>query len=232
MSWLPTAARFDAAVRKEVRLPDFDTLTAEVVKRMQDSKQGMSGPLRQSDLLRWIASGWVVGVVALASVAAYAAAALSPNAFGEQPLKVIATVGAALTFGLTYIQWRLGKSEATFDKHYERLRAANDNLDKFWSTVHVASPGLLLDHRRNMLVFSELDNLEYVIGKYNALYADRLTLRRAVRHFWSMCNDPYDPERREAVLRWIGKDEASRDAHGYLPVTCAIARYLAEVAHR
>ena len=73
----------------------------------------------------------------------------------------------------------------------------------------------------NMVVFAQLDNFEYIFGKYQLNFVDYDLVERAVRTIRSDCDQPWF---RDKVLYWIGKGEGQQVAKGYLAVTRELAR--------
>lgn len=100
---------------------------------------------------------------------------------------------AAVSFA--YYQWMDGRREASLDKFYDRLalintryyewKEARDVVPHFWGNSTEEA-----DFRPRMYVYLELDNLEYVIQRYQLGYLRVPLLRRAVRTFSSRCESP------------------------------------------
>jgi hypothetical protein len=85
--------------------------------------------------------------------------------------KVATAVLAMGALVLGYQQWRSSRFETSIDKLFERLEASNKKLRE-GKTVR-----FLLDteddpetYEQSLYVFSEIDNLEYVMQKYKWLY--------------------------------------------------------------
>lgn len=99
---------------------------------------------------------------------------------------------AAAAIFFAYYQWSDGRREASLDKFYDRLaltntryyewREARDVVPHFWGASTDDK-----DFRPRMYVYLELDNLEYVIIRYQLGYLRLPLLRRAVRTFGSRC---------------------------------------------
>ncbi len=197
--------------------PDFQTITKQVLSLAEAKRAG--------GLRSWASYHVVLPLIGL-SVVFYGA-----SVFGgatEPYLKVLAVVGAAAAFGLSFVQWQLGRDESTYDSLYDRLKISNDNLDRYWTDVHANDPAELINHRRNMYVFSEVDNLEYVLGKKRLQYAETVIVRRAVQQFWGLCTSK---DKYECLMFWLGADETTRRVMGYEAGTCAAARYIARQAN-
>ena len=75
-------------------------------------------------------------------------------------------------FIVGYHQWRAARRESSMDQYYSRLHIANQQL----AVLEGVRP---LD----MYVFSELDNLEYVIEKYRLGYMDARQALRGLETF-------------------------------------------------
>lgn len=106
-----------------------------------------------------------------------------------------AAVGTALiaitvsTFG--YLQWNDSRRELSLDRFYDRLRLVNERfyewnaarelVSHYWPNSDVES------FQKAMYVYLELDNLEYIVLRYQLGFVSRTLLRRAVRTFSSRC---------------------------------------------
>lgn len=105
---------------------------------------------------------------------------------------VLITVVAAF---FAYYQWTDARREASLDKFYDRLKLINERyyewkearelVKHFWPISDPASEES--DFRRAMYVFLELDNLEYMIMRYQFGYVSSRLLQRAIRTFLSRC---------------------------------------------
>lgn len=99
-------------------------------------------------------------------------------------------LGIGLAFAGIY-QWRSSKYEMSIDKFYERLAYTNSKLSE-WE-----SPRLLLSEQwddeevfqKEMYVYLELDNLEYIIQKYQHGYMEPHDAYRALTCFNSRCKN-------------------------------------------
>jgi hypothetical protein len=149
----------------------------------------------------------------------------------DQFLKGLTAIAAGFAFALTYIQWQLARHEVSFDKYYDRINIANQAIDKN-EAGETPVDGQQIDHLRNMRVFAQLDNLEYIIGKYRLDFVEFDLLDRAIRAFRSECH--VDRENGDIgwfsnkVLFWIGEEENQQIALGYHSATRKAARYIVE----
>jgi hypothetical protein len=104
---------------------------------------------------------------------------------------------AAVTFGalmFAITSWRANRREASFDRFYERLDRPNEVLAR-----HECARVLMDDawvggrpegeFERRMVVFAELDNLEYAIEKFRLGYMTPENALRAARTFQSRCRN-------------------------------------------
>lgn len=101
-----------------------------------------------------------------------------------------ALVAAAAAF-FAYYQWTDARREASLDKFYDRLSLVNERyysweearhlVDHFWGSGEPA------DFQRAMYVYLELDNLEYIMFRYQLGFVTTPLLRRAIRTFRSRC---------------------------------------------
>src|SRR5215207_4011563 len=80
-----------------------------------------------------------------------------------------------------------------------------------------------------MRVFAQLDNLEYVFGKYRHQFVGFDILDRAIRTFRSDCDVPWFSEK---VLYWIGRTDEERVAKVYHSETREAARYIVAQCQR
>jgi hypothetical protein len=138
--------------------------------------------------------------------------------------------GVAFAIGL--VQWRRARYESSFEKYYDRLKLANDRFDEARKSKLKcpANPSELQNHLYSMFVFSELDNLEYILEKQGLRYVHRDLVNRTLGHFWARCRDPNGGEAfRAEVRRWVGKD-GDDEAAGYQKSTRKAASFLANCA--
>lgn len=120
---------------------------------------------------------------------------------GEMLLGILAAIGV----GIGLVQWRDARREASLEKYYERLDLANRRMEAIYEARSskeggpVYRPGRgptqrdVLDvlHRgippEAMWIFTELDNLEYVLVKYELGFASCHMVCRALDNFASKC---------------------------------------------
>ena len=104
------------------------------------------------------------------------------------------TVGSMLTaLGLSVAvwQWLAARHESSLDKYYDRLDVANRRYDA-WRTSCLkkeADPEELQVHLYEYFVYSELDNLEYIMEKYRLGYVEHELVGRAMKHFVARCEE-------------------------------------------
>ena len=169
----------------------------------EDRKAGRELDKENGIILHPLAA-WRIGIVAIVGLAALVSAILgaSPSFIGA-----ILAAGALL---VTYTEWMLGRRESSMDKFYERLEIANEHRS------NLADTGMrMCDAER--YVFTELDNLEYVIERYWFGYMSPSLALRGVDTFASRLGiDGFENE----VSRLIDKDCA------YNKQTCKVVRKL------
>ncbi|GCA77293.1 hypothetical protein MiTe_04146 [Microcystis aeruginosa NIES-2520] len=114
-------------------------------------------------------SPWWVAVPALLLVAiTVRSLELKLTGNSEDGLATIIVTVAAIA--VAYQQWIEAKNEASLDKYYERLNITNQGFYR-WDNVREMFPHFWdeegdIPYERVMYVYLELDNLEYVITKY------------------------------------------------------------------
>lgn len=123
---------------------------------------------------------------------------------------------AAAAIFFAYYQWSDGRREASLDKFYDRLalintryyewREARDVVPHFWGSSTEDK-----DFRPRMYVYLELDNLEYVIIRYQLGYIRLPLLRRAVRTFGSRCESPQFCSIASKIVNGAGYAQATVD---------------------
>jgi hypothetical protein len=134
----------------------------------------------------------------------------------------LAGIAAGATFALSYVQWHLARHEISFDKFYEKLNITNQTINAC-GLREAKNPGEEIDHLRNMRTFAQLDNLEYVLGKYRLGFVEFDLVDRAIRTFRSDCDIPWFAEK---VIFWIGAREGAQVAKGYHAESRKAARYI------
>lgn len=146
-------------------------------------------------------------------------------ALSDPILKTLVALAGGAAFILSYSQWRLSRQGAAFEKYYDRVQGVNASINSQYSVEYENNYAMKLDHYKNMRVFAQLDNLEYVLGKLSMSGVDLDLVERAVRAFWSDCNS--HPWFREKVLFWIGRTEGLEMSKGYHHRTRTVARLVA-----
>ena len=129
--------------------------------------------------------------------------------FGASP-ELIGVVVAAGVLLITYVEWMLGRRESSMDKFYERLEIANDHRNQI-ADVDMRMP----DTER--YIFTELDNLEYVIERYRFGFMSPTLALRGVNTFASRLGIKGFEEQ---VVKLIDP------RCGYQKHTCEVARTL------
>lgn len=111
--------------------------------------------------------------------------------FGFTRTEVIVAIWASGVLLLGYQQWHQARYEISMDKYYERLEIANRKRELGGMVVHRMMHTEEACNRdslkKHMLVFSELDNLEYVIEKYKLGYMKPEQACRGLRTFLHRC---------------------------------------------
>jgi len=106
----------------------------------------------------------------------------------------VATVLIAAAAGIfAYHQWTDTRRESSLDKFYDRLglinqryfewKAARQLVPHFWGPPSDDDG----EFHRRMYVYLEIDNLEYMIFRYQLGFVRKELFRRAVRTFGSRC---------------------------------------------
>lgn len=175
---------------------------------------------KKPPLLRRFGTGTVVLLVALIFTMRIGSEILS----GELRWPDILTVLAGFViFSVGYLQWRAVRQEITFDKFYDKLDVANKRFDA-WRIERLKSDHEKLeDHLHTMFFFAELDNLEYVIEKYQLGYVKRELAERAMRTFESRC---VEERFRSCALYFLGAEEGEQVARGFQRTTRMVVRHM------
>ncbi len=153
-------------------------------------------------------AAWRICIVAI--VILIAAVAFFFGASAE----LIGVVVAAGLLLVTYVEWMLGRRESSMDKFYERLEIANEHRNQ------IADVGMRIGMRMSdteRYIFTELDNLEYVIERYRFGYMSPTLAIRGVRTFVSRLD-----------IQGFEKQvvELIDPRRGYHEHTCKVARKL------
>ncbi|TIL42788.1 hypothetical protein [Mesorhizobium sp.] len=170
----------------------------------------------------------VIVTTTVVAVLAYTLSLFLPHSYADAILKALAAAAAGATFLLSYAQWRLARHEVSFDKYYDRIDIVNQAISNSQLKEELGDAGYR-DHLRNMRVFAQLDNLEYILGKYKLNFVELDLVDRAVQTFRSDCYLDRSPDIgwfSDKVLFWIGDDEGRQIALGYHAHTRKAARYI------
>lgn len=128
-----------------------------------------------------------------------------------------AFLGIGVAFAGIY-QWRSAKYEMSIDRFYERLSYTNTKLFEWESSRVLLSEEWVDDKvfQREMYVYLELDNLEYIIQKYQHGFMEPHDAHRALTCFSSRCKN-------SRAFKALAIENVSKA--GYKPETrCAICR--------
>lgn len=131
--------------------------------------------------------------------------------------EVLTAVAALATILLAYSQWRESRQEASFEKYYERQEITNRRMEREGERaekIREEKANGEADEKAdldagweslfNMLVFAEMDNLEYVSEKYKLGYIKPELACRALRHFYARCIDKHRGKKfRDRAAQWI-----------------------------
>jgi hypothetical protein len=175
----------------------------------QVTQKSPSEELKDDGLNRGIAirrRPWIyVGLVVVTALALGVLAHLYLDPQKLNGMQVATAVVALGAFILGYQQWRSARFETSIDKFYERLEASNRKLHE-WTTARELIGALdnELNFQQSMYVFSEIDNLEYVIQKYKYGYMSADQALRGVKTFKARCIHGKFRERAQSCLEMGG----------------------------
>ncbi|MEA2601544.1 MAG: hypothetical protein QOF89_2536 [Acidobacteriota bacterium] len=129
---------------------------------------------------------------------------------GTEVATMVVAFGALV---LGYQQWGEARHEASMEKYYERLDIANRRREvathSVFEMMKSSIPELANeDPARLMYVYVELDNLEYVVGKYRLGFMSPGQACRGLRTFQRRC---LSPEFRKIALLRVGAGDYGRD---------------------
>lgn len=161
----------------------------------------------------------ILGVAYQWLVASDPAASALPNG-----ANVAAVFVAGVAAAFAYYQWSDTRRESSLEKFYERLKLTNDRYAD-WEHARAIVPHFWgwsndeAEFQRRMYAYLELDNLEYMIVRYQRGFVRGPLMRRAVRTFASRCEAPAF----RSLARHLVKGS------GYLDETVEVVR---ELAHR
>jgi hypothetical protein len=185
----------------------------------QDTEKSPSEELRDYGLNRGLAMRrrpWIyVGLVVFAALTLGVLAHLYLDTQKLNGIQVATAVVALGAFILGYQQWRSARFETSIDKFYERLEASNRKLHE-WTTARQLIGALddQLSFQQSMYVFSEIDNLEYVIQKYKYGYMSTDQALRGVKTFKARCIHDKFRERAGSCLEMGGYNRETREVFG------------------
>ena len=123
----------------------------------------------------------------------------------DEPSDFTTTIGGVAVFIFGYYQWRSSRYEKAMEDFYSRLNIANnrrengknvvfDLLGKPWELngVHESCRAFAQGEEKHWIeyIYSELDNLEYVVEKYNLGYMKAQVALRGLRTFYQRCALP------------------------------------------
>ena len=138
---------------------------------------------------------WVALLVALLSIALVRADARSPQPQITFEDYITFAIGAG-AFLIALLEWYSARRQESLERFYDRLDLSNSRLEKIIEfeyedkdpyTSKVEGGLSVFD----MWVFTELDNLEYVLDKYQNGFLASVHADRALRTFIARCrNDP------------------------------------------
>jgi hypothetical protein len=120
------------------------------------------------------------------------------------PTDYATAVVTIFVFVLAYYQWRSSRYEKAMEDFYSRLGLANRRRERLalisklmghpWDLKGANEYSEALcgddDHHWSMYVYAELDNLEYVVEKYNLGYMQARHALRGLRTFYQRCARP------------------------------------------
>ena len=134
---------------------------------------------------------------------------------------MIVALGALV---LGYQQWGEARHEASMEKYYERLDIANRRREGATQSVFEMMKGSLPalageDPTRLMYVYVELDNLEYVVGKYRLGFMSPGQACRGLRTFQRRC---LSPEFRKIALLRVRAGDYGRDLVRVVEKICEV----------
>jgi hypothetical protein len=142
---------------------------------------------------------------------------------GPKGTDVATAIAALVAFAFGYQQWRSARHEKAMEDFYSRLTLANQKregaklvsllLKHPWELKGVNGDPLFLrgykDHQWSMYVYSELDNLEYVVEKYYLGYMKPRHALRGLRTFYERCLRQCFRDRALQCVRFMGYNEST-----------------------
>lgn len=110
---------------------------------------------------------------------------------GVRPSDAIVAIWALGVLLLGYLQWQEARHEISMDKYYDRLEIANKKREEggllIYRMMHPHDKCYRALLKKMMLVYSELDNLEYMIEKYKLGFMKPEQACRGLRTFQHRC---------------------------------------------
>jgi hypothetical protein len=119
----------------------------------------------------------------------------------HMPHDFATAIAAMCAFVFGYYQWRSSRYDKSMEDFYSRLNLANQRRESTllvsrilghpWELEKLSKNPLTLaedeDYQWSMYVYAELDNLEYVVEKYNLGYMEPRHALRGLRTFYQRC---------------------------------------------
>lgn len=135
-----------------------------------------------------------------------------------------ALLGIGVAFAGLY-QWRSSKYETSIDEFYKRLSYTNTKLIE-WESSRVLLSKEWVDEKvfqREMYVYLELDNLEYIIQKYQHGFMEPHDAHRALTCFSSRCKNSH-------AFKALAEENVEKG--GYKPDTRYAVHHLCQKCQR
>ncbi len=169
--------------------------------------------LKQTRLARsgtWLALLVALGALSLSVIAVWPGGT-------DANARAMTLVLTLVALGVANWQWRAVRHENSIDRYYERLHLSNkmrleaaeavlnavdSGTGEVAFSANPATGGVADDYREMLLasyMYTELDNLEYVLHKYRYGYISRRLTNQALQHFLYRCQAPGFTDQ----LRWI-----------------------------
>lgn len=174
------------------------------------SKFGISQPVLKHPLVPSITI-WILSLAFAAKI------------FISEPQDYVTPLATICAFLFGYSQWRASRYEKAMEDFYSRLGLANhkresaqlvssllghpwelNSSDECARTLHGYE-----DHQWSMYVYSELDNLEYILEKYKLGYMQPRHALRGLRTFYQRCARPCFRRRAVKCVRCMAYNEST-----------------------
>lgn len=141
----------------------------------------------------------------------------------DKPADLATIIAGMLVFVFGYYQWRSSRYEKSMEDFYSRLKLANEKreaaelvskiLGHPWDLKNLDECSECLEgyqeHQWSMYVYSELDNLEYVVEKYRLGYMQPRHAIRELRTFYQRCVRPSFRNRALQCARCMAYNEGT-----------------------